>query len=136
MSRSRPTARRQSGRQHRILLDLLRSSASASLRLRLANYMIAPETPPSWYEELWTCLQDPRPENLAAQSVLYRSDRPDPAARRLLEQRLIAGSSAVVGRLLSTIPPPGRQPAAGGLGAADPLRGGRAALEPRLCLGD
>jgi hypothetical protein len=114
----RPAAERKA--QHRILLDLLRSSASASLRLRLANYMIAPETPPSWHEELWTCLQDPRPENLAAQSVLYRSNRPDPAARRLLEQRLIAGSSAAVGRLLSTVPPPGGQPAAGASSAADP----------------
>ncbi len=106
--------------QHTILLDLLKSSASASLRQRLANYMIAPETPQNWYEQLWTCLQDPRPENLAAQSVLYRSDRLDPAARRLLEQRLRAGSSTALGRLLGTILLPERQPAAGAPAAADP----------------
>jgi hypothetical protein len=106
--------------QHRILLDLLKSSASATLRMRLANYMIAPETPQTWYDQLWTCLQEPRPENLAAQSVLYRSDRPDPAAKRLLEQRLIVGSSAAVGRLLGTISTTERQPAAGMMAAADP----------------
>jgi hypothetical protein len=97
--------------QHRILLEQLKSSASASLRLRLAGYMIAPETPRGWSDELWTCLQEPRPENLPAQSVLYRSSRPDPATRRLLEQRLVAGSSRAVGRLLGTIAPPEGQPA-------------------------
>ncbi len=107
-------------KQHDILVDLLKSSASTSLRLRLANYMIVPETPQTWYDQLWTFLQDPRPENLAAQNVLYRSDRPDAAAKRLLEQRLIAGSGAAVGRLLGTIPPPERQPAGGTMAAADP----------------
>jgi hypothetical protein len=105
--------------QHDTLLDLLRSSASTKLRLRLANYMIAPETPQTWYDQLWTCVQEPRPENLAAQSILYRSDRPDPAAKGLLEQRLIAGSSAAVGRLLGTISTPERQPAAGAMAADD-----------------
>jgi hypothetical protein len=118
--------------QHTTLLDLLKSSASASLRQRLANYMIAPETPQNWYDQLWTCLQDPRPENLAAQSVLYRSDRPDPAARRLLEQRLRAGSSTAVGRLLGTIPPPERQPAAGALATADPYAVAEQIWDPSL----
>jgi hypothetical protein len=106
--------------QHAILLDLLKSSASVSLRVRLANYMIAPETPQTWYDQLWSCLQESRPENLAAQSVLYQSDRPDPTAKRLLEQRLIAASSAALGRLLGTIPPPERRPAAAPTAAADP----------------
>jgi hypothetical protein len=112
--------------QHRLLLDQLKSSASASLRLRLVNYMIAPETPRSWSDELWTCLQDPRPENVAAQSVLYRSDRPDPVVRRLLEQRLIAASNRAVGRLLGTIPPPEVQPVGVAAAAADAY----AAAEP------
>ncbi len=106
--------------QRSTLLALMKSSASASLRLRLANYMIAPETPQSWYDQLWACLQEPRPENLAAQSALYQSNRPDDAAKRLLEQRLIAGGSIAVGRLLGTIPPPERSPAAGTAAAADP----------------
>ena len=111
---------------HRILIEQLRSSASASLRLRLVSYMTTPETPRSWSDELWTCLQDPRPENLAAQSVLYRSDRLDSPIRRLLEQRLIAGGSAAVGRLLGTIPLPDRQAVAAAAATADAY----AAAEP------
>ncbi len=130
--------------QHATLLDLLRSSAPAPLRLRLANYMIAPETPQAWYDQLWTCLQDPRPENLAAQSVLYRNERPEPATKQVLEQRLIAGSSTAVGRLLGTIPPPEQQPAAGATAAADPYAvaeqiwspGFASAIERRLAMID
>ena len=106
--------------QHDMLLNLLKSSASAPLRVRLANYMIAAETPQNWYNQLWTCLQEPRPENLGAQCVLYRSERPDATARRLLEQRLIAAGGAAVGRLLGTIPPAEQQPAGSAIASADP----------------
>ena len=106
--------------------------------------MIGPETPQAWYDQLWTCLQDRRPGNLAAQSVLYRNERPDPAAKRILEQRLIAGSSAAVGRLLGTIPPPERQPAAETMAATDPYTvaeqiwspGFASAIERRLAMID
>ena len=119
-------------KQQGILVDLLKSSASTSLRLRLAKYMIGPETPQTWYDQLWTFLQNPQPENLAAQNVLYRSDRPDAAAKRLLEQRLIAGSSMAVGRLLGTIPPPERQPASGSMAAADPFAVAEQVWSPNL----
>ncbi len=66
--------------------------------------MIAAETSQTLYDELWPCLQEARSENLAAQVVLYQSDRPDRAATELLERRFLDESSAAVGRLLG-IPP-------------------------------
>ncbi len=81
-------------------IGLLRTNGSDSLWARVARFMLGPETPQGLYEQLWSCVMEPRSENIAAQAVLYEGDRPDEAARNRLEQRLTAASSAAMGRLL------------------------------------
>ena len=81
-------------------IALAGASGSESLWARLAKFMLAPETPKTLYGQLWAYVKEPRPENLVPQAVLYEGDRPDQATRSWLEQRLIAVSSGVMGRLL------------------------------------
>jgi hypothetical protein len=97
-------------------------TASESLRVRLAERMVAPETPPAVYDQLWTCLREPRPENLAAQIILYRSDLPDQATRQQMEKWFAAESSRSLGGLLG-LREIGQYASASGRTAAD--------LEPR-----
>ncbi len=60
------------------MLASVAASASEMLRVRLANYMASSDTPQAIYDELWTCLRESWPENLAAQVVLYNCRRPAP----------------------------------------------------------
>jgi hypothetical protein len=83
-----------------VALSLLNSTTSKALRVRLANYMVASETSQAAYDQIWACLKEPRPENMAAQAILYQSERTDPATKDLLEERLIVQSGAALERLL------------------------------------
>ena len=83
-----------------VALSLLNSTASKALRVRLANYMVASETSQAAYDQIWACLKEPRPDNMAAQAILYQSERTDPATKDLLEERLVAQSGAALERLL------------------------------------
>jgi len=71
-------------------LDLIRTTASEGLRLRLARHIASAEAPPGTFERLWPCLSDAHPKNIAAQAVLYQSDRTNAAAKELLEKRFMA----------------------------------------------
>jgi hypothetical protein len=70
--------------------------ASEGLRTRLANYMIGPDAPQSAYDQLWTCLKEPRAENLPAQIILYGNNATDQAARKTLEAEFMGLGSAAV----------------------------------------
>jgi hypothetical protein len=76
------------------------SMASRSLRLRLAEYMIGPESSQAACDQLWSCLKESRPENLSAQVVLYRSGFPDEETRKRMERWFAAQSSEAGDRLL------------------------------------
>jgi hypothetical protein len=81
-------------------LGLIRTRKSESLAVRLATYMLAPETSRGLYDQLWGCLREPRAENLAAQIVLYQNDRSRQATRDWLEPRIAAYGSGALGCLL------------------------------------
>jgi hypothetical protein len=85
-------------------VELIRTRASESLSLRLAKWMLASDTSKASRDLLWSCLKEPRPENLAAQIMLYQSDRPDQATHAWLETWIAAYSSDALGQLLG-IPP-------------------------------
>jgi hypothetical protein len=106
----------------------LRSTASESLRLRLARYLVHPDTPPSVRQSLIGCLEEARVENLAAQTVLYASEEIDAKVRGMLEQRFAAWSAQGLGRVLG-LPASQSAPAAAfspgvaaGAAAAGPAR--------------
>ena len=86
-------------------MGLVRLTASESLAIRLAKCMLAPETSKTLYDQLWVVLKEPRPENLAAQIILYQSDRLDQATHDRLEAWIVAYSSSAL-RCLSDIPSP------------------------------
>lgn len=85
-------------------ISIIASSASESFRIRLAKAMIAPETPQSAYDQLWDCLKQPRPENSAAQMVIFQSDRPDTKTLESLAQSFTVQRAEVVGRLMGLRP--------------------------------
>jgi len=85
--------------------------------------MTAPETPPAAYNQIWTSLSDPRVENLAAQVMLYQSDRLADGARQSLERQFTEQSRAVLRRLLGCPPPNQFQPPSATVAlVADPRR--------------
>lgn len=81
-------------------ISFMRTAGSESLRVRLAQQMLAPETSATLYNQLWACLREARPENAAAQITLYQSLRLDQKSQDLLEQRLADQSGEVLTRLL------------------------------------
>ena len=95
--RTRATRDSESGRL--AALQLIPSRSSESLSLRLAKAVATTEMPKRVAHPIWACLSEPRMENVAAQIMLYQSDRLDPATRPWLEQRVLAYSSTL-GRLL------------------------------------
>ena len=111
---------------------IMQSSGSASLRLRLACYLVCPDTPPSVRQQLIGCLTDARVENLAAQTVLYGSEEIDLKVRGALEQRFTAASAEALGRALG-LPASQTAPAAAGpagaAAATGPVRPGWATFE-------
>jgi hypothetical protein len=107
----------------------VRSAGSASLRLRLAQYLVQPDMPPSVRARLVGCLEDARIENLAAQIVLYASEEIDPKVRGGLERRFAAASSEALGRLLGLPASQTAAAAAGPQGAAAPVRPGWVSFE-------
>ena len=122
----------------RACLALIASAASESLRLKLAERIAAPSTPQSLCDEIWSCLKEPRWENLSAQIALYLSNRPDQAARLLLEQRLLPGSTAALAGAAGSFP--AEDAGRIGVGHGDHGRresdsDRRAALESRVCRG-
>jgi hypothetical protein len=102
-------------------LQLISSRSSESLSLRLAKVVATTEVPKKVRDKIWACLSEPRMENVAAQIMLYQSDRLDPATRSWLEQRVLAYSSGTLSRLLglpATEPRSARYVPAGGAGPA------------------
>lgn len=101
----------------------INTTASEALRLRLAEAVLAPETPQVVHDQLWACLTTPRPENLAAQVLLYQSNRLDRESIESLEQAFALQSAEAMGRLLG-IRQSKRRAAmiAKGADAADPYR--------------
>ncbi len=96
--------------QH-MAIALMDVTASESFRVRLAKEMVAPGTSVAVYDRLWTCLREARPETLAAQIVLYESNRLDQKAQDWLEQRFVDQSGEVLRRLLG-VPAPKQRDAA------------------------
>lgn len=84
----------------KMAIDWIKSSASESLRLRLANSMTVAEVTPAAYDELWAALSDARVENMAAQTALYRSGRPADQVRQSLERQFAEQSRRELLRLL------------------------------------
>lgn len=104
-------------------MAMIASTASEAFRVRLAKAMIASETAQTTYDRLWDCLKEPRPENLAAQLILYQSDRSDQKTLELMEQSFALQSGEAMGRLLGVRLPKRRDPASPkGPVAADPCR--------------
>jgi hypothetical protein len=81
-------------------MEMVRAGASELLSVRLAKWMLATETSKALRDQLWACLKEPRPQNLAAQIMLYRSDRSDLAMRDWLEPWIVTCSSNAIGRLM------------------------------------
>lgn len=92
-------------------IALMDATASETLRVRLAKEMTAPEISAALYDRLWTCLRETRPENLAAQIVLYQSNRLDQTAQCWLEERFVDQGGEVLRRLLG-VPAPRQRDAA------------------------
>ena len=82
-----------------------------SLRVRLAKYMLSPETPPALYDQLWVCLKERKPANLAAQIVLYQNGRSDRKTQQWLEASFVVQSGGAMSRLLG-VPAPQQREAA------------------------
>ena len=81
-------------------IELIKSSASEALRVRLARHATEAGTPQALCDELWDCLKEPRTENLAAQIVFYQSNRLDEKATESLEEQFALQNTAVLARLL------------------------------------
>jgi hypothetical protein len=88
------------GKLRAAALEWVKASASGQFRLRLANYMTATETPQTIFEQIWASLRDARFENVAAQVVLYRSERLADSSKQLLERQFAAQSRAALRGLL------------------------------------
>ena len=85
--------------------------------------MLAQETPPALYDQLWACLKEPNQANLAAQIVLYQNCRSDRNTQRWLETSFAVQSGGVMGRLLGVPAPKHRDGVAAKIPpAADPYR--------------
>jgi hypothetical protein len=107
-------------------LTLIRTRKSESLAVRLATYMLSPQASRKLYDQLWTCLREPRAENMAAQVLLYEGDGSPQATRSWLESRIAAYGSSTLARLLG-IPLAAAEPASAGAvrsAAAVPPPGG------------
>ena len=92
------------GKLRAIALAWVRESASEAFRLRLANSMMAADTPAVACEQIWTALGEARVENLAAQVAMYRSGRLADGAVESLERQFAEQSRAELRRLLGCIP--------------------------------
>ena len=85
--------------------------------------MLAPETPPALYDQLWACLKERKPANLAAQIVLYQNCRSDRKIQQWLEASFVVQSGGAMSRLLGVPAPKQREAAAAkNPPAADPYR--------------
>jgi hypothetical protein len=100
-----------------VALQWVKASASEAFRLRLANAMIAADTPPAAYEQIWGALSDARVENLAAQIAIYRSDRVPDRGKEPLERQFAEQSRGELRRLLGCVPPDQLHPASDGVDA-------------------
>ncbi|MBN1395598.1 MAG: hypothetical protein JW959_11285 [Pirellulales bacterium] len=82
------------------ILAVVKKSAAPSLRLRLAEYMIAADMPRERFDELWTCLGESLPENLMPQIAVYQCGRLAPETVESLEKRFVAAGGFAICRLL------------------------------------
>jgi len=102
-----------------VALEWVKESASEAFRLRLANAMIAADTPPAAFEQIWGALSDARIENLAAQITIYRSDRLPDRVKESLERQFAEQSRGELRRLLGCVPPDQLHSASDGVDASD-----------------
>lgn len=91
---------RKSGGSPKAALALVESSASESLRARLAERAVASDAPTPLFEAIWGCVEKPRLENLAAQVVFYGSNRLEEKRRRDLEKQFSAANRALLLRMM------------------------------------
>lgn len=82
-----------------MVLAAVRPEAAEQFRARLAQHVVDPATSDSLRERLAVLLQEPRVENLGAQTLLYRQFQ-TPAETTRLEAYFTAYSSAMLRRLL------------------------------------
>ena len=81
-------------------LELLASSASVSLRIRVARFLVDPETPDERRASLSGLLYQAAPANLEAQIVLYQDAYMEPEARTAIEGHFVRYSSQALGTVL------------------------------------
>ncbi|MGQ9573751.1 MAG: hypothetical protein ACUVUC_00395 [Thermoguttaceae bacterium] len=93
-------------------LELVDQHGSEGFRVKLASHLLAPTTSAESRQLLLASLCTPHPRNLAAQTVLYRSEALDKGSKALLESYFIKYSSTVLALLLK-LPEP---QSAGGTG--------------------
>ena len=102
-------------------MELIKSTASDALRVRLARHATQPQTPQELFDELWDCLKEPRAENLAAQIIFYQSSHLKEKAAESLEEQFSLQTMAVLGQLLGLPSRKDRQPDSAAV-ATDPDR--------------
>jgi len=129
--------------------QLLENTASASLRQRVAEYLVKKSTPQATRFRLRTMMEQNRPENIPAQLVIYqdRENKPLPEMLARFETQFATFSAEALGHVLGVVadapptvvppapaapgqppaapgsgwgPPPGEQPSAGGSGWGPP----------------
>jgi len=103
-------------------MQLIKSTASEALRVRLARHATELQTPQTLFDELWDCLKEPRAENLAAQIIFYQSNRLKEKAAESLEEQFSLQSTTVLGQLLGLPSRKDRQAAFDAAAASDPDR--------------
>ncbi len=82
------------------VLGLIEAGASGPFRLKLANYLIAEDTPADHREMMGQFLEEDRPENLGAQLILYRGPETAEETKQQFEQYFAGHASRVLARLL------------------------------------
>jgi hypothetical protein len=93
-------------------LQWIEPTASEQFREKLAKYLLDPNTPQGNIHQLRGIIEKPRPENVGAQILLYKSDAPDERTKAQLEQYFAQYSSEALGHVLRILadkkpsPPP------------------------------
>jgi len=98
-------------RLRKLAFELLRSVATSRFRLRVAQWMVDPATPPESRDELGELADRLHPEGLEANVFLLLHDRTPPAGKMELLEQLIPLSSRALGQALQIPDPPGAETA-------------------------
>jgi len=82
------------------LVDLL---ASESFRVKLTRYLLSTKATPKQQEQLGPMLQQPRPENVASQLLIYQASVEAPQLKVKLEEYFTQISSVALGHVLGIL---------------------------------